>query len=332
MARDRQLPAFLAKVHPTHRRAGQRDAAGRGRLAGAGAVHVDSRDDGITLLSTLVNFGALTRVPGAARLGGLALRGAPAAAATGCGTWSSPVIGFADPAVRRDQRQRRRPAARLHLARRRRRRPGRRCYATGRRPRARAGGRGPDERAYARVHPTPDESRTRSAAASRCCTSGPGTVVEVSTEDCFGGRVRGVDDLPAQVVRVPVPQPGDRPVLRRGRRARRHAGRALRRDRAGARLGRLHHVPALRGADRPRTARRCCTPPLEERVWVYDIDVARGHRAATSARRGDFTVELPLDPMHGTVGVAPAAGEVLHDDHAGRARRQHGHPGAARRA
>ncbi len=42
-------------------------------------------------------------------------------------------------------------------------------------------------------------------------------------------------------------------------------------------------------------------------------------------------VELPLDPMHGTVGVAPAAGEVLHVDHAGRARRQHGHPRAARR-
>ena len=28
------------------------------------------------------------------------------------------------------------------------------------------------------------------------------------------------------------------------------------------------------------------------------------------ARRGDFSVELPLDPMHGTVGVAPAAFEV----------------------
>jgi acetamidase/formamidase len=50
-------------------------------------------------------------------------------------------------------------------------------------------------------------------------------------------------------------------------------------------------------------------PPLEERVWQYDIDrhagVARYH-----ARQSEYTVELPLDPMLGTLGVAPADGEV----------------------
>jgi acetamidase/formamidase len=47
-------------------------------------------------------------------------------------------------------------------------------------------------------------------------------------------------------------------------------------------------------------------PPLEERVWVYDVDVAAGV-VRYQARRSEYTVEMPLDPMHGTVGVAPGA-------------------------
>ncbi|MEV7211908.1 APC family permease [Kitasatospora cineracea] len=59
MARDRQLPSFLAKVHPTRR------VPVNATLLTAGislvlGLYMTSRDDGITLLSTLVNFGALT--------------------------------------------------------------------------------------------------------------------------------------------------------------------------------------------------------------------------------------------------------------------------------
>jgi acetamidase/formamidase len=43
---------------------------------------------------------------------------------------------------------------------------------------------------------------------------------------------------------------------------------------------------------------------------MYDVDVAAGS-CRFKARRSDFSVELPLDPMHGTVGVAPAANEVI---------------------
>ena len=51
-------------------------------------------------------------------------------------------------------------------------------------------------------------------------------------------------------------------------------------------------------------------PALEERVWLYEIDRAAG-TCRFAARNSDLVVDLPLDPMHGTVGVAPAAGEVL---------------------
>jgi amino acid transporter len=59
MARDRQLPSFLAKVHPKH------GVPVNATLLTAAVslvlgLYMASRDDGITLLSTLVNFGALT--------------------------------------------------------------------------------------------------------------------------------------------------------------------------------------------------------------------------------------------------------------------------------
>jgi amino acid transporter len=59
MARDRQLPSFLAKVHP------KKGVPVNATLLVAAVslvlgLYMTSRDDGITLLSTLVNFGALT--------------------------------------------------------------------------------------------------------------------------------------------------------------------------------------------------------------------------------------------------------------------------------
>jgi amino acid transporter len=59
MARDRQLPSFLAKVHE------KKGVPVNATLLTAAVslllgLYMASRDDGITLLSTLVNFGALT--------------------------------------------------------------------------------------------------------------------------------------------------------------------------------------------------------------------------------------------------------------------------------
>ncbi|WP_371779877.1 APC family permease [Streptosporangium subroseum] len=59
MARDRQLPAFLAKIDP------RRKVPVNATLLVAGislvlGLYLDTRDDGITLISGLVNFGAMT--------------------------------------------------------------------------------------------------------------------------------------------------------------------------------------------------------------------------------------------------------------------------------
>lgn len=59
MARDRQLPSFLAKVHPT-RRVPVNATLLTAAYPLALGLYMTSRADGITLLSSLVNFGALS--------------------------------------------------------------------------------------------------------------------------------------------------------------------------------------------------------------------------------------------------------------------------------
>ncbi|MFC6083196.1 APC family permease [Sphaerisporangium aureirubrum] len=59
MARDRQLPAFLGKVHPTHKVPVNATLLVALVSLGLG-LYMTTRDDGITLLSSLVNFGAMT--------------------------------------------------------------------------------------------------------------------------------------------------------------------------------------------------------------------------------------------------------------------------------
>jgi amino acid transporter len=59
MARDRQLPHFLARVHP-RRRVPVNATLVVAVISLALGLYMSSRDDGITLLSTLVNFGAMT--------------------------------------------------------------------------------------------------------------------------------------------------------------------------------------------------------------------------------------------------------------------------------
>ena len=49
--------------------------------------------------------------------------------------------------------------------------------------------------------------------------------------------------------------------------------------------------------------------PLPERTWFYSID-AGARLVRYAALDSDYEVDLPLDPMHGTVGVAPPLGEV----------------------
>jgi acetamidase/formamidase len=50
-------------------------------------------------------------------------------------------------------------------------------------------------------------------------------------------------------------------------------------------------------------------PPLPEMAWFYELDLAAG-TVRYQAQESKLTLDLPMDPMHGTVGVAPPLHEV----------------------
>ncbi len=134
----------------------------------------------------------------------------------------------------------------------------------------------------------------------------PGDVLEVWTEDCFAGLVQTVDDLPSQVIAAFNPQsgpfyvegaePGDTLVL--------HFV-SIEPSRDWAMSTTFPLFGALTSTLRTVTLQ----DPLEEIVWRYDVDATK-RLVRFQSRNGDFATDLPLDPMHGTVGVAPAGGEV----------------------
>lgn len=136
----------------------------------------------------------------------------------------------------------------------------------------------------------------------------PGTVLSTWTRDCFAGRIRSTRDLVSQLCDPRFINPQTGPF---------HVEGAVPGDTLAVHFvsiepresfGVSTTVPffgALTGTGLTPTLQAA----LEERTWVYEIDRAERlvrYRALDSA----YEVDLPLDPMHGTVGVAPALGEV----------------------
>src|SRR5215467_7753847 len=132
----------------------------------------------------------------------------------------------------------------------------------------------------------------------------PGTVLELFSEDAFAGRVRTKDDLVSRVVEFPFVNPQTGPFYVEGA----APGDTLAvhfvsiepaRDWAASTT-----VP-LFGALTSTHATATLQDPLPEVVWIWQLDRER-RLCRFEPRHGDHVVDLPMDPMHGTVGVAPA--------------------------
>lgn len=135
----------------------------------------------------------------------------------------------------------------------------------------------------------------------------PGDVVQVATEDCFGGLVTSPSELPSEVVPFEALNPVSGPFHIEGA----EPGDALAVHFIDILPSRTTAISSLFphfGALSPTHETALLAGPLPEKVWFYDLDLDRW-TARFRALSSDFTLELPLDPMHGTVGVAPAAGE-----------------------
>lgn len=159
-----------------------------------------------------------------------------------------------------------------------------------------------------RLAPLPDQYSYVFGGREPLLSVAPGDLVEVSTEDCFGGLVTSPNDRPSEVVEFAKLNPVSGPIEVRGA----EPGDMLAVHFVSIVPARPHAISCtfpLFGALTGSHETAMLNAPLEERVWFYDIDLEKW-TATFSARNSDYRIDLPLDPMHGTVGVAPASGEV----------------------
>jgi acetamidase/formamidase len=136
----------------------------------------------------------------------------------------------------------------------------------------------------------------------------PGTALRLWSDDAFGGVLRSVEDLSSAKVdlRFVNPQtgpfyvegaePGDTLVL--------HLA-ALEPARDWGASAAIPFFGGMTSTDRVVTLQ----DPLPDTTWIYELDRER-NTVAFAARHSDHRIELPVSPMLGTVGVAPAGGEA----------------------
>jgi acetamidase/formamidase len=136
----------------------------------------------------------------------------------------------------------------------------------------------------------------------------PGEVLSLYTEDAFGGRIRSSDDLPSASIVYPFINPQTGPFYVEGA----APGDTLAIhliDVQPARDWAVSTTVPLFGALTSTKFTPTLQPPLPERTWLYAVDATAGSVKYT-ALDSEFSVDLPLEPFLGTVGVAPAASEA----------------------
>jgi len=136
----------------------------------------------------------------------------------------------------------------------------------------------------------------------------PGTVVSTWTMDCFAGQVRSTSDLVSQVCDPRYLNPQTGPFYVEGAEPGDTLAVHFRCITPRGGRGASTTVP-LFGALTATHATAMLHDPLPERTWIYEIDRDAGV-VRYDALDSPYQVDLPLDPMHGTVGVAPALREV----------------------
>lgn len=136
----------------------------------------------------------------------------------------------------------------------------------------------------------------------------PGTRIATRTLDAFAGALQHPGQLPSEVVDgrylnpqtgpfyVEGAQPGDTVAV--------HFASIVPRGKWGVSAT----VPFF-GALTSTPGTAMLQPALPEMTWFYELDVPAG-TVQFQAAESDLTFALPMDPMHGTVGVAPPLHEV----------------------
>lgn len=136
----------------------------------------------------------------------------------------------------------------------------------------------------------------------------PGTVLSTSTLDCFAGRIRSARDLASEVCDPRYLNPQTGPFYVEGAEpGDTLAVHFLSIEPRGGR-GVSTTVPFF-GALTASRDTALLHPALPELTWVYELDTVE-RLVHFRALDSGLHLPLPMDPMHGTVGVAPSLAEV----------------------
>ena len=136
----------------------------------------------------------------------------------------------------------------------------------------------------------------------------PGTVLRLWSDDAFGGALRTVDDLSSAKVDLRFVNPQTGPFYVEGAEPGDTLALHLVALEPARDWGASAAIPFFGGmtsTDRVVTLQ----DPLPDTTWIYELDRDR-KTVSFAARHSEHRIELPLEPMLGTVGVAPAGGEV----------------------
>lgn len=136
----------------------------------------------------------------------------------------------------------------------------------------------------------------------------PGTTLSTATRDCFAGLVRSTSDVTSQVCDPRYLNPQTGPFFVEGAEpgdtvAVHFVSIEPRYD-----WGVSTTVPFF-GALTGTRDTALLQPALPELTWIYELDT-EARLVHYRALHSDLHLPLPMDPMHGTIGVAPPLGEV----------------------
>jgi len=136
----------------------------------------------------------------------------------------------------------------------------------------------------------------------------PGTALRLWSDDAFCGVLRSTTDLSSEKVDLRHVNPQTGPFYVEGAEPGDTLALHLVSLDPARDWGASAHIPffgGMTGTDRVVTLQDA----LPDLTYIYELDRAR-QTVTFVAHTGDFSVDLPLAPMLGTVGVAPAGGEV----------------------
>ncbi|MEU3453544.1 acetamidase/formamidase family protein [Micromonospora sp. NPDC006766] len=158
-----------------------------------------------------------------------------------------------------------------------------------------------------RIHPAPEQFAFTVGGRPPIATAEVGAELEVFTEDCFSGRLTSVTGRPREVAPFPRVNPLTGPIELRG--VRRGDVVAIHLvELTPARDWGVSTLSPNFGALSGTRLSPNLQPETSEHVWIWSVDPATGTVRTRTA--DDRELAVPLRPFHGTVGVAPAHGEV----------------------